>query len=497
MKPEYLKNHSAESERHYVQLMIFVCSGLLLYFKTFAHTWTFDDYFVVLGNQDIRSLKDFVANEYPGRPLRELSFMLDYKIFGLAPKYWHFQNILIHSLNAWLIYVILMKMSASKPLSWLSSLIFLTHPINVEVVAQVSHRKDSLCLLFILIAFCCYVNYRQNQKTSSLVTSILAFVLSLLSKQSALVLPAIIILYEFYVLKSIKIDKLKHGRVFISAISIVLMLLFAFIWSKYFDSGARELLSYSNALEGYSVGFYYTALLSSWGFIIAKLFWPFGLAVNYVIIPPATIYDHRLLLLLTFIVLALCLLKFAHRKSPLLLFFMLWFGVFFLPASNLLPLTLHFVADRYLYVSSVGFSVVLALIAYLFFPARHILITASMVLAFSWVTLSQVDVWKDNLSLWEHSLKYNPNSSRAMMNVALFKYHDNDEMFLAKTMKSIELNPGDPLPYNSLARYYDKMNKIDDAIEYYEKFISVMDTKRMGMYGEYYSRAKQRLADLQ
>ncbi len=67
--------------------MIFVCFGFLLYVKTFGHAWTFDDYFVILNNLDIRSIKDFINIEYPGRPLRELSAMLDYKLFGFDPKY--------------------------------------------------------------------------------------------------------------------------------------------------------------------------------------------------------------------------------------------------------------------------------------------------------------------------------------------------------------------------------------------------------------------------
>ena len=153
MKPTHLKSTTANNESHHIQLMIFICLGYLLYIKTFGHVWTFDDYFVILKNQDIRSLKDYMNDEYPGRPLRELSFMLDYKLFGLNPKYWHIQNVLIHSINAWLIYVLLMNMSRSKPLSWLSSLIFIVHPINVEVIAQSTHRKDSLCLLFVLISF--------------------------------------------------------------------------------------------------------------------------------------------------------------------------------------------------------------------------------------------------------------------------------------------------------------------------------------------------------
>ncbi len=196
MKLTHLKSINTNEESHYVQLMIFVCLGFLLYFKTFGHVWTFDDYFVILKNHDIRSLKDFINNEYPGRPLRELSAMLDYKLFGLESKYWHIQNCLIHSINAWMIYLLLMNLSSSKSLSWLSSLLFLVHPIHVEVVAQISHRKDSLCLLFILVAFYFYVLARSRKSIRYLLISLCAFIFSLLSKESAYAFPLIVIAYE-------------------------------------------------------------------------------------------------------------------------------------------------------------------------------------------------------------------------------------------------------------------------------------------------------------
>ena len=81
-------------EPYFYSLLIFLLSGLFLYANSFNNAWSFDDFFVVLGNPDIRSFENFIENTYPGRPLRELSLMLDYYVFGLFPMGWHLQNVL-------------------------------------------------------------------------------------------------------------------------------------------------------------------------------------------------------------------------------------------------------------------------------------------------------------------------------------------------------------------------------------------------------------------
>ena len=332
MKCTHLKSSIDKKEGHYVQLMIFVCLGFLLYFKSFGNTWTFDDYFVILNNQDILSLKNFLSNEYPGRPLRELSAMLDYKLFGFDPKYWHVQNCLIHSINAWLIYLLLMNLSRSKPLAWLSSLLFLVHPVHVEVVAQVSHRKDSLCLLFILVAFYFYILARSRNSIRCLLISSCAFILALLSKESAYAFPLIIIAYEIFLCDKPLFDKLKYKYLLCFTLILSSSLIFYLLYEQYFDHGSKYLLFTSNVLDGSSPSQYYLTLFSAWGFIIEKLFWPFGLSVNYLIVPPDSLLDSRLIFITIFIIIVSVLAYYSYRKSRLMLFFLLWFILFFLPA---------------------------------------------------------------------------------------------------------------------------------------------------------------------
>ena len=496
MNRSHLKSSIGEKENHHVQMVIFVCLGFLLYVKTFGHTWTFDDYFVILNNLDVRSFKDFINNEYP-ESLTGISIICpSSKLFGFEPKYWHIQNCLIHSINAWMIYLLLMNLSSSKSLSWLSSLLFLVHPIQVEVVAQVSHRKDSLCLLFILIAFYFYVLARSRKSLKFLFMSSCAFMLSLLSKESAYAFPLIIVAYEMLLCDKNLFASLKYKNLLCLVSLFSSSLLFYLLYIQYFFHGSKYLLFTSNVISDYSTLQYYLTVFSAWGFIIEKLFWPFGLSVNYLIMPPEGLLDYRFLFLMVFISLSSITAYYAYHKSKLLLFFILWFIVFFLPTSSILPFTKHFVADRYLYIPSVGLCVAVVILVKGFFSKNYMIISLSIVFAFSLITFNQVSVWENNLLLWENSLKYNPYSSRTIMNVAIYKYADNDDLFLENINKAIGLNPDDPFPYNSLASFYYEKNMRREAIENYEKFIELINMHSAGVYKQFSATARERLDEL-
>ena len=496
MKPTHLKLTTSDNRDHHVQLVIFICLGFLLYFKTFGHVWTFDDYFVILKNQDLQSLKNFMNNMYPGRPLRELSFMIDYNLFGLNPKYWHIQNILIHSINAWVFYVLLMNLCSLKSLSWLSSLIFIVHPLNVEVIAQTSHRKDSLCLLFILISFYLYVLFRNNMGIFYICASLCAFTLSLLAKQTAFVFPLIIISYEILFYDGIFLKKIKHKCLLCTVLVVSSAIIFFFLYIRYFDSGSRLILAYSNVVDGYSISKYFVTLISAWGFIVSKFFWPFGLAVNYAVLPPEFFYDYRLILFALFAILIIVAVYYAYFESKLLLLFISWFFVFFIPTSNVFPFAEFFVADRYMYIPSVGLCIAVAFLVTSFFSKIYIYLSFIIISLLALATFNQIDVWKDNLSLWTNSLKYNQNSVNAIMNVAICKYFDNDDQFLENIQKAISLNPHDPFPYNALADFYYRKNESIKAIENYEKFLKFINKRGVGMYKIFDNTARDRLIEL-
>jgi hypothetical protein len=73
--------------------VIFIVLAYCIFANTFANEWTMDDFPVIVKNHDVQSFHAFLKNSRPGRPLRELTFLLDHAFFGLNPMGYHIQQI--------------------------------------------------------------------------------------------------------------------------------------------------------------------------------------------------------------------------------------------------------------------------------------------------------------------------------------------------------------------------------------------------------------------
>src|SRR6202050_2480167 len=97
-------------------------------------------------------------------PLTWISYQLDISLFGTNPEPMHFENLLIHTLNTALLFLLLRQATSDIRPSILAAAIFGLHPLHVESVAWISERKDLLSSLFLLLATLAYLRYvRQKQ----------------------------------------------------------------------------------------------------------------------------------------------------------------------------------------------------------------------------------------------------------------------------------------------------------------------------------------------
>ena len=171
-----------------------------LYVQSLGFGWTYDDVPVVIENLDIRSFANFIENRYPGRPVRELSYMLDYSLFGINPAGYHLQQIFWHWVCAALIYYLFQALSVERIKAWGAALIFVVHPIQVETVASVGHRKECLALAFGLIALILYLKAIDSRSTRDRLKLIIAssvfYAIGLNTKQNIVLIPLVCMLYE-------------------------------------------------------------------------------------------------------------------------------------------------------------------------------------------------------------------------------------------------------------------------------------------------------------
>lgn len=135
-------------------------------------------------------------------PLTWLSWAIDYTLWGLEPAAFHRENVLLHALNAGLLYLIARRLLRSTPGALFAALLWAVHPMRVESVAWINERRDVLSGLFFLLSVLLYLRYVQT-KASKLASylSIFCFALAVLSKSLAVSLPLVLFLLDYYPLR--------------------------------------------------------------------------------------------------------------------------------------------------------------------------------------------------------------------------------------------------------------------------------------------------------
>ncbi len=131
-------------------------------------------------------------------PLTWLSLMLDTSLFGFRPAGYHLTNVLLHVANTVLLFAALLAATDSRGRSAFVAALFGLHPLHVESVAWIAERKDVLSTFFGLLAMLTYMLWAKREKCRWLVAAVLCFVASLMSKQTLVTLPFVLLLLDFW-----------------------------------------------------------------------------------------------------------------------------------------------------------------------------------------------------------------------------------------------------------------------------------------------------------
>lgn len=160
---------------------------------------------------------------YNYHPLTIFSYAIDYAVWELNPFGYHLTNIILHTLNTFLVFILVSRLmecgflknpppslkednTFSLIAASMTALLFGIHPIHVESVAWISERKDVLCAFFYLLSLLCYIDYAsmESKNRKSYIVSLISFILALMSKPMAVSLPAVLLLLDFYPLKRLQ-----------------------------------------------------------------------------------------------------------------------------------------------------------------------------------------------------------------------------------------------------------------------------------------------------
>lgn len=458
---------------------ILMATAYLLYMQMFSGVWLMDDLPVIVNNPDIRSFNNFFENYYPGRPLRELTYLVDYSLFGLKPSGYYVQNIFWHGLCSVLLFLLAKQLQLPSPVAWFAALVFLLHPVQVEVVANNSHRKDSLALAFCLLSFYFYLRGRTRVHDGGwlwLLTAFLSWALALTAKQNAFVLPLVVAAYELRRLPSHYLRPAFLASIAIMATGLLARVVYL-VNDQDFLKSVGPALAKLDSVHYQSGEIYYLTVMKAWAFMMSKLIFPLGLSMEYTFKVPTQWSDAWVLCGFALAVLFLVGFFWASQRSTVLCLALAWFLAFWLPTSNLLGHLSYFAADRYLYSPMVGLSLLAA--CGLWWLSRENLrlfaVVALLLLSpFVWKTWSQQALWCDADKFYENMHEVSPQALEGLFGLGSLALERGDyQEATSYLQKALRRDPGDArIPYN-LGYIASLQGDFDQAVYYFKSALSI------------------------
>ncbi|MBN2406696.1 MAG: tetratricopeptide repeat protein [Elusimicrobia bacterium] len=439
--------------KKYLPGLLFISLSFIIYSGSLDNRFVYDDKELIIENPLIKSLSGIpeilnpssrLEKKRPYRPVRDLSYALDYFAWGENPSGFHITGILLHGMNGFLVFCLLGLLFRNNMLSLIAALLFTAHPVNSEAVAWISGRKEILYTFFLLLSFIALLEFAKTGRRLLYALSLISFFLSVLAKESGLVLVPLLMLYNALCGgESPRGGKMKE-RYYVPHLFIAAVLTVFFIKTR--GGGIIE-----NAYRG---GFLNTMMTmpSVVIYYIRILVFPDVLKAEYA---PRIISSLNAGFLLSLIIpaaaaaLAIRNLK-KHKEAS---FGVLWFFLGLIPVSNILPLT-NMMAERYLYLSSIGFCLFISFILSHLITRKKVMgiaLASAVILLYSIRTFLRNDDWKDDFTLWSKAVEQTPSSARARYNLAveLMRLGRLDEAEL-NLGKFAEADPGDPYLYVNL-----------------------------------------------
>jgi len=452
---------------HLVSIGLIIVLGFFAYANSLQGEFLWDDEILIKNNAEIKNRtnisklflpyerRDDAKSYSLYRPLRELTFLSDYALWGLNPLGFHFTNILLHIASALCLYWTVNLIFSNRLLASFTSVLFVVHPVHTEAVSYISGRADSLSLALMLACLALYIRNIKAKKTAVYFLTILSYSLALLSKEGSLILPILILMYHF-VFKS-KLD----GKAFFSIVFISLAYVFARVQMAGFslphisgDVGIIDRLpGFFVAITGY----------------LKLLILPFNLHMEY----GTALFRYADPRAASGLVLTVLLLACAARernRNSLIVFSVFWFFITLLPVANLYPLNAY-MAEHWLYIPSIGFFLIVSQgLAYLHnkkkFKNITIAAAALLVIFYLSLTVKQNKYWQNPIVLFQRTIKYAQDSPRLYNDLGVaYMRRGNNENAISSFNKAIELAPNSVTnAYYNMALVYMRTGRTENAL---------------------------------
>jgi len=460
----------------YIAFLIIMAFAFILYGNTILHDYALDDSYVITENDYTQKgiggigdifTKDFFSGRYDKygknenivtggryRPLSVVTFAIEYQFFKKSPHISHLINILLYGFTCIILYRVLQKLFRKYTggqkwylsFSFIATILFISHPLHTEVVANIKGRDEIMSLLGSLLTLLTVLKFLESEKLKYLVYSFIFFFLGLLSKENTITFLAVVPL-SVYFFTSVTIKKN------LSAIipAVIAALLFLGIRQSVLGSNTGEVEKELMNNPFLNTGFAdkYATIFYTLGLYIKLLIFPHPLTFDYYPyhIPIITWADLRAIIpLIVNIALFVYAVFGMKKKNPVSYSLWLYFATLSIASNLLFPIGV-FMNERFVFASSIGYCIILAYVTTVKLPViikdKNLfrIILASFVgvilILYSVKTISRNLAWKDNKTLFSTDVVTSSNSVKSNSGLGELLYHEGEKVTDIKARKEI------------------------------------------------------------
>ncbi len=428
----------------------------LLYFNTLQHEYSVDDAIVITENmytqQGVKGIKDILTHDtFLGffkveknlvaggryRPLSLVTFAIEKEYFGDSPHTSHFINVLMYAICGFFIYLMLKQLFQNADdrikkwqlLPLLTTLLFIAHPIHTEAVANIKGRDEIMSMLFCSIGSWLLLNYMDSGKSMlKVVLSFICFFLGMLSKENA-VTYFLVIPLMYWLFRQTDLKGFIKLMVPLAGATVIFLILRQSFTHTSINKEVNEIMN--NPFFGMSSSEKFATIIFTFGKYLWLLLLPLKLTSDYypfeITVKSFSSIWVIITLLITVGAIVISVLQF--KKQPIITFSILFFGLTFSVVSNLVFPVGTFMNERFLFMPSLGFCLIVAygIIRFSEFLMKKenqtnnnpfhlaqfsLAFFSIIILCYSGRTIARNPAWKDNFTLFMTDIHNSPNSAK-------------------------------------------------------------------------------------
>jgi len=465
--------------------LFLIVTTLLVYGQLPSHDFIdLDDGAYVFENPHVNSgftKEGFIWAFHVGNwhPLTWLSHMLDCELFGLNAGRHHLINLLFHIANTLLLFFVFGRMTGNLWRSGIIAVLFALHPLNVESVAWVSERKNTLSTFFWMLTMWSYVSYAERPRVNQYFLVLMFFALALMAKPMVVTLPFVLLLMDVWPLGRLRLNSAENG----SHLVVKQEAPFRLIWEKIPLFALSAVLCVMTLLsshlgkavvsiEDLPLKIRIANALVSYITYIKKMIWSHDLGVFY---PFSATYPTWKTVGAGVLLMGLSIMVFvARKKRPYLAVGWLWYLGTLIPVIGLVQAGVQSMADRYTYIPMIGLFIMVTWGVPDFaarWRYRRLVLSISaclLILGLMVCTWFQVGYWKDSISLFKHTVQVTSNNYvfHNNLGVALANKGRHDEA-IRHFKEVLKIKPGWVKPHYNLGLAKTGLKRFKEAIEHF------------------------------